>query len=178
MKPVGTNGIHTDPTVFQYCQTQWQLQLASGDWSGFDACMVPLLISLNQIEGLVTRFSCSGHVPYEKQDGDDRLWQFYISMVYRPEGLGAMIEIYERLCTALRSNAEVRLSLQHTWLHATGDIVHTCRQSRVRALTLRYKYRDSKELIIRRPKLIRQLSEEVNRYLNRHKHCENTIPNK
>lgn len=95
-------------TLFRIEERRWEKikkLLESRPGIQLDPLIVPLLMRLNEVEGLVTRWSCSGHPEKEGDEGSG-----YIMMILRDAEREQNVRLLEAICDkAYRNGKQLNL---------------------------------------------------------------------
>ncbi len=100
---------------------------------GCDEPIKELLISINKLKGIVTRFCCDGHP--DSDEGNS----FYICMACTQEGLENIYKVYSDVIDSLSHELDITYSLQIeiSQLRATEEIRHSNSSPIIPSVTLR-----------------------------------------
>lgn len=89
----------------EFFRLQYQAWKASG-YPGIDLSMLPIIVRLNEIQGVVTTFCCQGHSQDEPGKYLDKPTKFYIMLVVTGAGNDVLQELFAELQEHLVSDME------------------------------------------------------------------------
>lgn len=79
--------------VVENQKVKWQEVVSSG-YLGIDDAIVDILDVMNKLPGVVTVWSCAGHLPSSDRKGKD---QFYIRLIATEQGIELVADVYQRI---------------------------------------------------------------------------------
>lgn len=88
---------HSQPEVYAQLKQDWLDTLAEGKFEGFDQELIPLLKKFNQLPGVVSFMSCTGHMSNDGLTVSKNHHSFYLTFAFDEQGLNVITNVFDKL---------------------------------------------------------------------------------